>query len=108
MLPLYDRDLFEENYARQYTSNPPAGSAWYASLNVVMAIGGLLSEVHCQADGRRPGKTGPFQVNLPEMGDSLYSKYYRNATSCFLDLTFNEPSLMAVQAICGMVGDLSN
>lgn len=104
MLPLYDRDLFEQYYTRQYTASPPSGPAWYASINVVMAIGGMISEVHSQVEGRGAGKSSPFQMNFPEMQDSLYSKYYRNATSCFLDLTFNEPSLMAVQAICGLVG----
>jgi hypothetical protein len=35
-------------------------------------------------------------------------KYFRNAASCFIDLLFKNSNLMAVQAICGMVGDIAN
>lgn len=104
LLPLYDRDIFEQYYTQQYTTKPPPGSAWYASINVVLAIGGLISEVHSQVEGRGPGKDSLFQAEFPN--NTQYSKYFHNAASCFIDLTFKEPSLMAVQALCGMVCNL--
>jgi hypothetical protein len=100
MLPLYDREIFDQYYARQYTLKPPSGVAWYASINVVLAIGGMISEVHSQVEGRGLAEGS---MNFP---DTLYSKYFRNAASCFIDLTFKDSSLMAVQAMCGMVSHL--
>jgi hypothetical protein len=97
MLPLYDRDIFDQHYTQQYSAKPPSGAAWYASFNVVIAIGGMISEVHSQVEGRAPCEG--FSL-LP---DTPYSRYFRNAAGCFLDLTFQEPSLLAVQAMCGMV-----
>lgn len=97
MLPLHDKDIFYRHYEQQYTANPPPGTAWYACLNAVLAIGGIISEVHNQEQGVEPGQSLLFFEESP------YGGYFRNAASCFLDLTFQEPSLMAVQAMCGMV-----
>ena len=97
MLPLYDRELFDTYYAQQYTAEPPSGAAWDASINVILAIGGLIAEVHSHVEGRKPAEPFSFFQETP------YSKYFRNAASRFLDLTFQEPSLLAVQAFCGMV-----
>ena len=103
MLPLYDWDIFDENFQRQYSDNPPSGAAWFASFNVVLSIGGLISEVHSEVEGRGQSKENFFLMNFPDAQDSQYERYFRNAASCFAELTFNEPSLMAVQALCGMV-----
>lgn len=97
MLPLYDREIFDQYYVQQYSDRPPPGPAWYASVNVVIAIGGLISEVH-------EGKG--MDDRALDFSNTQYSKYFRNAASCFIDLSFKEPSLMAVQAMCGMVGYL--
>ena len=42
-------------------------------------------------------------ANLANVAGEQHWKYFRNACSCFLDLIFKDCSLMAVQAICGMV-----
>jgi len=97
MLPLYDKDIFDLYYAQQYSAIPPSGSAWYASFNVVLAIGGIIRENHSQGEGMSPA--GGF----PLFSDTQFLKYFRNAASCFLDLTFQEPNLLAVQAMCGLV-----
>jgi len=102
MLPLYDWDIFNEYYEQQYTSIPPSGADWYASINVVLGIGGMISEAHSQAEGRRLAKDNPFSMDLPGTA-SMYGRYFRNAASCFIELAFKNPSLMAVQALCGMV-----
>ena len=106
MLPLYDWDMFHQYYARQYTADPPSGAAWFASINVVLGIGGMIMEVNSKIEGRDRGKeNAPFKW-FPDVQYSPYSKYFHNATSCFIDLVFNEPSLMAVQALCGIVSSL--
>ena len=103
MLPLYDWETFSQYYQRQYSENSPPGAAWFASLNVVLGIGGMISDVRAEADGRVPARDSAFMRNIPNMEYSPYSRYFRNAASCFIELTFHEPSLMTVQALCGMV-----
>jgi hypothetical protein len=107
MLPLYDWDIFHHYYNRQYTADTPSGAAWFASINVVLGIGGMIKEVHSEIEGRGRGKENVFFNKFPDIQSSAYSMYFRNATSCFTDLMFNEPSLMAVQALCGIVSSLT-
>lgn len=103
MFPLYDWEVFEQYYTRHYSSNPPPGAAWFASINVVLGIGSLISEIQSQIDGRGQAKAISFQTKVTGLESSSYEKYVRNATSCFTELVFDQPSLMAVQALCGMV-----
>ena len=93
MFPLFDRASFNEKFNLQYSGNPPSGPAWYAALNIVLCIGCLLFQIRSQ---------GP-QNNTPE--DPIWTRYFRNASSCFLDLLFEDGTLLAIQAIVGMVRD---
>jgi hypothetical protein len=93
IFPLFDRVSFNEKYDLQYSGNPPDGSAWYASLNIVLCIGCLLLQVRSQKDPNI----------IPE--EQIWNKYFRNASSCFLDLLFDDGSLLAIQALVGMVRD---
>jgi hypothetical protein len=94
---LYDQKVFNEYYELQYAGKPAGGVAWYASLNIILCFGCMIWQ-----DERREGElltaeNKPFQ-------DEQGWKYFRNATSCFVDLMFGfSGNLMAVQAICGMV-----
>jgi hypothetical protein len=96
---LYNEAPFYEYYELQYLGRPTGGIAWYASLNVVLCFGSLI--LH---DERR-------QRELPLAETAGFReqqgwKYFRNATGCFVDLMFGfYGNLMAVQAICGLVGD---
>lgn len=92
--PLYNRSIFDEHLHRQYSSNPPESVAWYASLNVVIAIGILSERMQC-IKPNTVGDSGPsYEISW---------KYFRNATSCFTELLFTDVSLMAVAALTGMV-----
>lgn len=94
--PLFDQGRFEEEYARQ-----PAPShedvSWYAALNMVMAIGSLISS---SLRG-----TEDLLLNDPrrDASEMVCWKYFRNASSLYIDLTFKEGNLMAVRAMIAMV-----
>ena len=94
IFPLFDRGVFDKSYDLQYSGNPPSGPAWYACLNIVLCIGCLLFQVRPQGEPN----------NSP--GDLNWKKYFRNASSCFTDLLFEDGSLQAIQAIVGMVSIL--
>lgn len=89
IFPLYDRVAFDQNYELQYAGKPPTGVAWYASLNIIFCIGSMLAE-----------HDNPQSVTAP---DAKWKKYFRNVSSRFAELMFEECSLLAVQAICAMV-----
>lgn len=94
---MYDRAAFNKNYDLQFSENPPNSLAWYASLNIVICLGSMVAQSHSQ-----------FEVNETFEGYDNFVKeqqwkYFRNACSCFVDLMFKDYSLLAVQAICGMV-----
>jgi hypothetical protein len=92
MFPLFDKATFNKSYELQYSENPPSGTAWYACLNMVLCIGSLLLQVRW-----KDAPSGPRE-------DQLWMKFFRNASGCFVDLLFEEGSLLAIQAICAMVG----
>jgi hypothetical protein len=94
-VPLFDHETFKALYERQDSPNPTTDAAWYASLNVVLAIGSMMSE---QDDGL--SQTGPAVGE-----DDKHSgwRYLRNSCSVFTDLLFASRSLMAVQALLGIV-----
>jgi hypothetical protein len=96
IFPLYDRATFDKYYDLQYSGQPPCGPAWYASLNIVFCMGTMMSQVSSSEKAKQ--SFGGY--NTAE--DQLW-KYFRNACSCFVDLMFNDCSLLAVQAMCGMV-----
>jgi len=83
--PLYDKDVVLERFGKDYyTASPQRDVAWYASLNVIFLIGRALVRK----------QNGP---------DVICERYFHNASSVFTELLFNGPSLLAVQAMIGMV-----
>ncbi|RDW67544.1 hypothetical protein BP6252_08940 [Coleophoma cylindrospora] len=96
-LPLYDREIFNRYYEAQYTDgSPPEGAGWYATLNVVISLGGLIAQV----PQLRRGKASNTKLN--GLSQKQLWGLFHNACSCFADLLFQDSSLMAVQALCGM------
>lgn len=83
--PLYDRESVMERFSRDYYMvNYQKDPAWYASLNVIFLIGRSVT-------------------THEKGGDGICEKYFKNASSVFSDLLFGGPSLLAVQAMIGMV-----
>lgn len=95
IFPLIDRESFDEKYELQYSGTPPTGPDWYAAFNIVLSIGCLLLQIRSQ----EPSMTGDSYEAL------VWSRYLRNASSCFIDLLFQDGTLLAIQAIVGMVRD---
>jgi hypothetical protein len=98
VFPLLDRQAFNENYQFQYSGMPVGGPAWYAVLNVVLCLGSMICHAHSQDNPELSCLYGD------EFTEKRGWKYFRNACSCFTDLMFQDCNLMAIQAICGMVG----
>lgn len=97
IFPLYDKETFYESYELQYSGSTVGGSAWYASLNVVLSFGSMILHDHQRK------RELPLAENV-KFRDEQGWKYFRNATSCFVELMFgNSANLSAVQALIGMV-----
>lgn len=83
--PLFDKESVMERFGRDYYMvNREKDPAWYASLNVIFLIGRSITMNETEPHG-------------------VCEKYFRNAGSVFTELLFNGPSLLAVQAMVGMV-----
>ncbi|KAL4805909.1 fungal-specific transcription factor domain-containing protein [Aspergillus unguis] len=91
LIPLYDERLFRALYDRQYSSDPETDVAWYASFNIVLAVGSMMSS---QTQVHPPGPAD-FE------SDDTW-QYFRHACSVFTDLLFTSRRLMAVQALLAM------
>ena len=96
MFPLFNREIFEARFERQYSDQPPTEVAWYACFNMVLALGSaVLATSNLPADSKS-------SCRMIE-SETYSSKYLANATSVFVDLQFGLPDLMSVQAILTMV-----
>ncbi|KAE8402744.1 hypothetical protein BDV37DRAFT_272604 [Aspergillus pseudonomiae] len=93
VIPLYRRDKFEVLYEQQYTSCPPKSTSWYASLNVVLALGCLLSHEENMSASAGSSMLAPTTA----------VDYLRNCWNVFGELSLSCRDLMAVQALVGMV-----
>jgi hypothetical protein len=79
---------------RKYSGNPPDSIAWYASLNLVIAIGILTEQMHI-FETNTVGNRGPsYEIGW---------KYFRNFTGTFTELLFTDVSLIRVGTLIGMV-----
>ncbi|OGM43691.1 hypothetical protein ABOM_008801 [Aspergillus bombycis] len=92
VIPLYRRDNFEALYEQQYTSCPPKSTSWYASLNVVLALGCLLSHEENMSASAESSMLAP----------TIAVDYLRNCWNVFGELSLSCRDLMAVQALLGM------
>lgn len=83
--PLYDKDTVTTRFQKDYyNTTRDSDPAWYASLNIIFLIGRGVAR---KDNGR----------------DFVCERYFNNASSVFTELLFNSPSLLAVQAMIGMV-----
>ena len=98
-MPLFDQDSFMELYEQQYSPNPPTGPAWYAAMNIVFAIGSLA-----EAHGER-NLTPELALDNSDYQTepAAHERYFQNACGVFTELVFTTHSILAVQALLGMV-----
>ncbi|KAF2805677.1 uncharacterized protein BDZ99DRAFT_395902, partial [Mytilinidion resinicola] len=88
-LPLFHPESFMQRFYRQYGQEQIDDDlAWWASLNVAMALALRLHAV--------PGLTYEEQ-------DKRAQQYLQNALTVVSDLTLSESSLLAIQALLGIV-----
>lgn len=87
MFPLFHRPTFMHLLERQYSKDPYAGSGWWASLNVALAIAHRL---------RVMSNLVPHEEERKAWG------YMKNAMACFAELSMRNTDLLSVQALLGM------
>ncbi|CAN8095387.1 unnamed protein product [Discula destructiva] len=87
MFPLFHRPTFMHLVERQYSKDPYAGSGWWASLNVALAIAHRLR----------------VMSNLvPHEEDAKAWGYMKNAMAVISELAMRNTDLLSVQALLGM------
>lgn len=99
IFPLFTKSIFMEKFEHQYPVTPSQDEAWYACLNVVFAIGSVILNKHQNYGSPKSTGSSPRSQN-PE--DEVWWKWFRNASSTYIDLQFREGNLNAVQAMIGM------
>ena len=104
VFPLFDRADFDARFAKQYPITMEEDVAWYANLNIVFAIGSVMRE----REVIRASPPNPQSPRYPRAEHSVWWKWFRNATSTFIELQFREGSLGAVQAMVGMVTTMNS
>lgn len=100
IFPLFTKSIFMQRFERQYPITPSQDEAWYACVNVVFAIGSVILNKHQNYGSPKSTGSSPRSQN-PE--DEVWWKWFRNASSTYIDLQFREGNLNAVQAMIGMV-----
>ncbi|KUJ17595.1 uncharacterized protein LY89DRAFT_57986 [Mollisia scopiformis] len=99
IFPLFSQPIFMERFVRLYPLTPSQDPAWYACLNVVFAIGSVILNKQQTRNSPCSSASSPRSSN-PE--DEVWWKWFRNASSTFLELQFREGNMSAVQAMIGM------
>ncbi|PMD31403.1 hypothetical protein L207DRAFT_640711 [Hyaloscypha variabilis F] len=98
VFPVVNQKVFNSYFERQYSTNPPAGSAWYALFNAVLCIGSIRTtgerEMHIRSS---------CLIDYTSTTQETGVEYFRNATCCFHELLFHEANLMAMQAMTLMM-----
>ncbi|TVY25243.1 putative transcriptional regulatory protein [Lachnellula hyalina] len=98
VFPIVSRKVFNSYFERQYSANPPASTAWYALFNAVLCLGSIRTEGERDMHVR-----GSCLIDYTSNDQETGVEYFRNASSCFHELFFNEASLMAMQAMTLML-----
>lgn len=98
VFPVVNQQVFDSYLERQYSSNPPAGTAWYALLNAVLCLGSIRTKGE-----RERHRRSSCLIDYTSLAQETSVEYFRNASSCFHDLFFKEANLMAMQAMTLMV-----
>lgn len=87
VFPLFHRPTFLYLVERQYSSDPYAGSGWWASLNVVLAIAHRLRVRY---------------TTTPEEDERKAWGYLKNSMGVLAELMVQNTDLLSVQALLGM------
>ncbi|KAK6509596.1 hypothetical protein TWF481_004332 [Arthrobotrys musiformis] len=88
LFPLYHQASFESLLEEQYSDNPPKGTGWFASLNMVLAVGSRI----------RGSK-----LKTPSAAeDSRGWKWFQNAMCLFPVLTLQNTDIHSIQALLAM------
>ncbi len=95
--PVINQRVFNSYFERQYSTNPPAGTAWYALFNAVLCLGSIRTK------SERERQISSFLIDYTSITQETGAEYFRNASCCFNDLFFKEANLMAMQAMTLMV-----
>jgi hypothetical protein len=93
IIPLFRRDKFGKMYEQQYSSHPPKSTSWYASFNVILALGCLLSH--------EDDTSATTECSMVASIDAV--DYLRNSWSVFTELSLHCRDIMTVQALLAMV-----
>jgi hypothetical protein len=98
VFPVINRKVFNSYFERQYSTNPPAGTAWYALFNAVLCLGSIRTKGERERHLR-----SSCLIDYTSISKEAGVEYFRNASCCFHDLFFEEANLMAMQAMTLMV-----
>jgi hypothetical protein len=102
IFPLFSKPDFMERFEREYPVTASQNPAWYACLNVAFTIGSVGVNKHkARGSPNSASSASSPRSQYPEEED--WWKWFRNASSTFIDLQFREGSMLAVQAMIGMV-----
>lgn len=83
MFPLFQPKMFMRSFEQDYTRDRPEDSAWWAILNIVVALSIRLNP------------------DRKELNDKA-CEYAQNAFNVIPDLTMKQPDLITIQALLGM------
>lgn len=87
MFPLFHEPTFMHLVSRHYSRDPYAGSGWWASLNIALAIAHRLRVM---------------SRLVPQEEDKKAWAYLKNAMGVLTELTMRNTDLLSVQALLGM------
>ena len=91
LFPLFHKPSFDVYFDKQYSSDPPTDSSWYAAFNIVLAMS-------CQMRTSRTIATGG---QAPRIHAGW--KYFQNTVVVLTELLLRNTDLMGIQAMLGMV-----
>jgi hypothetical protein len=103
LFPIINQRIFNSYFERQYSTNPPAGTAWYALFNAVLCLGSIKTKSQREKDIR-----SSCLIDYTSIAQDTGAEYFRNASCCFHDLFFKEANLMSMQAMTLIVRTLLN
>ncbi|TVY39955.1 putative transcriptional regulatory protein [Lachnellula occidentalis] len=98
VFPVVSQKVFNSYFEQQYSANPPSSTAWYALFNAVLCLG----SIRAKGEGDRHIR-GSCLIDYTSNDQETGVEYFRNASSCFHELFFNEASLMGMQAMTLML-----
>ncbi|KAL7265824.1 hypothetical protein RUND412_011649, partial [Rhizina undulata] len=93
LFPLFHKHTFDYLFEKQYSDYPPEDSGWYASFNMVLAIGYRLRISHLGVTPDEPDAATHIEKSW---------RYFQNAATVLTELLLKNTDLMSIQAILGM------